>query len=182
MNLVVGGWILFHPSHLLAWVFSSLSGEPRLVHTLCGGTYTRRTLPIAFSPQLMLRGAGNSVLCFLLGRSNVVRGPPPPPGRHSKPVFPFGRSHPSIFYLYKPQTAKHCLVNTPLLAPPALGLRPRPSLPRRSLGKVLGADGLSSCMFEVCREAVSPNIASKITPQPSENRRGLSHLEGSTRF
>lgn len=144
---------------------SSLSphGAPgllELIGTLCREAHMRPTpgtpfLSNAFGSSPGNR-AGNTALSFSFWDGTLPSVARPPPAGHSKPVFPFGLSHLSVFYLYKPQTTEACLVNTRLFAPQMLGLEPQPPSPHPFPGKAWA--------------------------KPLGNRKGLSHREGSSQF
>lgn len=109
----------------------------------------------------------------------------PQSARHSRPVFPFGLSHLSAFYLHKPQTTEHCTVNTHSFTPSVLGSAfralPSPENPQQSAGTP--GDFLFTYFEVFLKGYVFPNIASNMLinkRKPSNFRKiekKFTHLE-----
>lgn len=83
--------------------------------------------------------------------------------RHSSPVFPFGLSHLSVFYLHKPQTTECYVVNTHSFTLQMLGLESQALPP---LGKPQQSAGMPGDFLHILwgflKGYVFPNLTSNV--------------------
>lgn len=144
------GGILFYPLHLppLVVIFA-FSSAPHLFFSLPTLLRSKRRLPprhctyhfslicSADSPGVVLE----TLRCLFPSGMENCSPRPHQSARHSRPVFPFGLSHLSVSYLYRPQTTERCGANTHSFTLQMLGSEfqalPPPEKPQQSTGTLV---------------------------------------------